>query len=175
MIFENALSDHDEPSDIKSASLNLSQSATSATRTSPKTPSVDQQKSTNITRARQRSLPLSTSPPPVINPPQSVRKPERIYRQGSVPARKPVTILQQQSLPSQLPTQGRNYILYIHLYSKVNILKFYSFSERADVAANNQWQSVQQPYFTPENLSNVIETAQENQDHKTRALSDKGE
>jgi hypothetical protein len=108
MIFENALSDHDEPNDVQvkspPTSLNLSQS--------PKTPSIDQQQGTKITRVRQRSLPISTSPPAMINRPQSVRKPgERLLRQVSVPARQhPPTTLQQQSLTSPTPTQGKNYI-----------------------------------------------------------------
>ena len=107
MIFENALSDHDEQNDnvqVKSppTSLNISQSPAQQTRISPKTP---EQQGTQITRARQRSLPLSTSPPPMINRPNSVRKP---VRQVSVPARqKPATLLQQQSLPSP-PRQGMN-------------------------------------------------------------------
>ena len=109
MIFENALSDHDEPNDIQHAkspptSLNLSQSATPVTRVSPKTPSADQ--GNKITRARQHSLPneRSLSPPPVINRPQSVRKADRINRQVSVP-----TLLQQQSLPSPFVTPGKNF------------------------------------------------------------------
>ena len=112
MIFENALSDHDEPNDVQQVkspptSINLSQSTTPVTRVPPRTPSTDQ--GTNITRARQRSLPMSTSPPTLINRAQSARKADRIHRQVSVPTRQEATtLLQQQSLPSTFITPGRD-------------------------------------------------------------------
>ena len=116
MIFENALSDHDEPNDPLTQSLptiqNLSQTVSQQTIASPKAASMEQRQGTTITRARQKSLPLSTSPPALINRPQSVRRPgERIHRQVSVTS-KPVT-LQQQSVSSLSPTQpGKKRIKY---------------------------------------------------------------
>ena len=58
-------------------------------------------------------------------------------------------------------------------------LSFFSVLERPDLIkpindlqVKSQWQPLPQPYFSPDNLSNVIKTTQEN--HKTRTLSDKG-
>ncbi|XP_028414300.1 ralBP1-associated Eps domain-containing protein 1-like isoform X2 [Dendronephthya gigantea] len=161
MIFENTLSDHDEPNDVLTKSppttLNFSQTVAQQTLASPKAATVEQRLGTTITRARQKSLPLSTSPPALINRPQSVRKPgERIRRQVSVPA-KPVTLLQQQSLSSLSPTQPERH----DLRKTTN-----------DQQTNIQWQTVQQPYFNPDSLTNVIEKPHENQLHRSRALSD---
>jgi hypothetical protein len=68
------------------------------------------------------------------------------------------------------------------MYIQPIILKFLSLSERpdltktiSDLQTSNQWQSVQQPYFTPDSLPNVIEKPQESQPHRARALSDKGQ
>ena len=71
----------------------------------------------------------------------------------------------------------------IYLYYRFNHRFFCNFSpERPDftkaindLQAANQWQPVQQTYFTRENLSNVNESPQDNQPHKARSLSDKGQ
>ena len=46
-----------------------------------------------------------------------------------------------------------------------------------DQQTNNHWKPVQQPYYNPDSLANVTEKPRENQNqlHKSRALSDNGE
>ena len=130
MIFENALSDHDEPNDLQvkspPTSLNISQTASQQTRTSPKVPSVDQQQGPKVARARQRSLP--SSPPAMIIRPQSARKPtDRVYRKMSVPMRQQsATLLPQQPLQSPSSIQGRNYVPHLRYYF-IHLFKYFIF------------------------------------------------
>ncbi|XP_046848796.1 ralBP1-associated Eps domain-containing protein 1-like [Xenia sp. Carnegie-2017] len=154
MTFENALSENDELNDdimLSSSSANVSQKTNQRSKTLPRLPSSEQ----GITKPKQKTQSLSTSPTAITRPHSLWKHGEHSPRHMSVPAPRiqQATLLQPTFFPTSLQT-----------------------SELPDMDnTDHQWPQASQHklYFNtdPQSLNNVFDNPSENQSLPSNVVS----
>lgn len=107
MTFENALSENDELNDdimLSSSSANVSRKTNQRSKTLPRLPSSEQ----GVTKPKQKTQSLSTSPTAITRPHSLWKHGEHSPRHMSVPAPRiqQASLLQPTFFPTSLPTSG---------------------------------------------------------------------